>query len=445
MSFSKFFEKMVHIKYVSNNEFKDCVARMSPATAMIPLEKSGSRAIVEACRPAPTLGNSYDVAAATTVVSQNGTQASDYEEFSQPFGDYSSHFILEDKDIAASAGGGKNSLAAFAENKALEFGQVVETFMAVAAQKVWGPVGGALARIEDIDQGGANGEIALYSPRDAFYFSNNMILQAAAGTGASSTTPRAGLGYVAFTDPTGSTSGTSTTGWHVKVGDSTAGAQAGTAALPSGWLDNDYLFRYGDIQLGTDLSDKQIRSIQGYIPVTNDVTDYLGASRKQRGMNGVRLPATVVAGLSIVERVKKLATYMRNDFKATRADTVALSLAAFEQLTNDVQTNTWQATGNSLEAGSNKIVIHTALGSLPVVADPNIRNSDIWLVPMKRLKIYHYTGFPGPIDGDGLKMLRISGRNAYEVRFAAYSCFTIGGEPWQIGRCDSGISDLVLI
>lgn len=432
-----FVDRALKRRYIDPTDgLQSVVERVSPTLEKITKVQRAGDSINELVRPAGPIGLSYDLAAAQTVTAQTDHGASDYETFICPFGEYHGSVKVSLRALQ----GSKGREAAFIEQLFVEMDSMLESWGAVAARKILGPIGGAIGRIEDIDQGGGNGEIALYVQGDAFNFSNVMILQAAAGTGSGSTTPRSGLGYVAQVVPDADVSGTSTTGWHLKVGTSTANAIAGTAGLPTGWLDNDYLFRYGDVLSGTDLSDKQIRSLQGFITLTNDTSSYLNAVRTQRGMNGFRLSSNAVSGLSIKDRIQKLVLTGRKQYNANKVNTIVVAPDAWQELSNDIQTSGWQGFDSSMKTGASNLVVQSQNGPLEILSDPFCIVTDIWAAAIERVKIYHYNGFPGPVDDDGLKMLRYANSPDFEIRWASFNSLTVGNEPWQFGRCDSGIA-----
>jgi hypothetical protein len=228
--------------------------------------------------------------------------------------------------------------------------------------------------------------------------------------------------------------GTSTVGAQVWFATAVGGT---TSGLPSGWANDDYLFRAGDVLTATDLSDKQIRSLQGWLTLTASATDYLGVPRSiHAGASGFRVAAADVVGLSIKERIELLVNVGRSDYGANEVDTVVVGPRTWMQLSQEVQDFGWLSFGKTLEIGAGEIAIITANGVIRVLNEPCCKEADIWAFTLPLIKIYNYNGFPGPRDADGLKMLR-TGKN-YEVQWQAFNSLTVGGQPQLHGRCNSG-------
>jgi hypothetical protein len=409
--------------------------RSSPILAKIDKPIRGGGSINDAVRFSGPQGFSYDLAAAQAVSAQVGRGGSEYDEYNLPFGEYHGSVVMSARGLL----GSKGKEDAYLTELASEMDGSLEAFGSIAARKIFGPVGGAIGKITAIGSGSLGvGELTLTIKNDAFNFVPGQILQAAAADGSSTTTPRAGLGYVIGVFPDGDTDTTM-----VRVATSRALAIAGTAGTPSGWVDADFLFRNGDILSATDLSDKQVRSLQGFITLAASVTTYLGVARAAHaGLSGFRMSAAATAGLSIKERIEKLVNVGRKQYNANSVDTIGVGPDTWMELSQDVQDHGWLAFGNKVEIGAGEIVIITANGPVKVVNEPHILESDIWALTMKNLKLYTYNGFPGPADEDGLKMVRQAAAPNYEVRWNAFNCLSISGKPWTFGRCSSGVTSL---
>lgn len=390
----------------------------------------GGLSVVEPFIPSGPQGISYDLAAAQAVSDQTDGGNSDYQTFTSPFGELWGSAKISARAVA----GSKGNEDAFLQQLDQIMKMFLKSFGSSTATRLLGPVGNSIGRVQDLNEGGSDGEIQLYVRGDAFNFAKGMILQAASGTGNGSTTPRAGLGYVIGVTPDGDASGL--IGSHIQVSDTSVSGIVGTA--PSGWVDDDYLFRYGDVLSGTDLSDKQVRSLQGWITLVASGSDYLGVTRSAHaGASGFRVSAGDVAGLSIKERIELLVNVGRSEYGAHEVDTVVLGPRTWMQLSQEVQDFGWTQFGKVMEIGAGEIVIITANGLVRVLNEPHCKEADIWAFTIGLLKIYHYgTTFPEPRDADGLKMLRV-GKN-YEVQWQAFNSVTVGGQPQMHGRCSSG-------
>jgi len=423
-----FADKFLFLKYIKNNQLQTITERVSPTLQKIDKPQRGGLSVVEPFIPSGPQGISYDLAAAQAVSDQTNHGASDYEIFTSPFGEYWGSA----KVSARAVSGSKGNEDAFLQQLDETMKMYLKSFGSAAAVKLFAPVGNSLGRISNLDEGGTNGEIKLTVRGDSFNFAKGQILQAADGTGdGAPSNIRSGLGYVIGVTPDGDATGL--TGSHIQVSTTSGGSVGG----PTGWADNDYLFRYGDVLAGTDLSDKTIRSLQGWITLTASVTTYLGVDRSRHaGASGFRVAAADVAGLSIKERCELLVNVGRSEYGANEVDTLVMGPRTWMQLSQEVQDFGWSQFGKVMEIGAGEIVIITANGLVRVLNEPHCKEADIWAFTMPLLKIYNYDGFPGPRDADGLKMLR-TGKN-YEVQWQAFNCVTVGGQPQMHGRCSSG-------
>lgn len=426
-----FADKFLFLRYIKNNKLQSITERVSPTLQKIDKPQRGGLAIVEPFIPSGPQGWSFDLAAASVVSDQTDRGGSDYETFTSPFGEYWGSA----KVSARAVSGSKGNEDAFLQQLTEVMDGSLKSFGSVAAIKLFSPVGNNIGRISDLDEGGGAGEIQLTIRGDSFNFAPGMILQAATGTGASTPgTVRSGLGFVFRVTPDADVSGTSTTGAHVWVA-TTSGST--TSGGPTGWADNDYLFRNGDVLAATDLSDKQIRSLQGWITLTAATGTYLGVDRGvHAGASGFRVAAGDVAGLSIKERCELLVNVGRSEYGANEVDTLVMGPRTWMQLSQEIQDFGWTQFGKVMEIGAGELVIITANGAIRVINEPHCKESDIWAFTIGLIKIYNYNGFPGPRDEDGLKMLR-TGKN-YEVQWQAFNSVTVGGQPHMHGRCSSG-------
>lgn len=426
-----FADKFLFLRYIKNNKLQSITERVSPTLQKIDKPQRGGQAIVEPFIPSGPQGWSYDLAAASVVSDQTDRGASDYETWTSPFGEYWGSAKISARAVS----GSKGNEDAFLQQLTETMDGALKSFGAIAAVKLFSPVGNNIGRITALNAGGGNGEISLTIRGDSFNFAPGQILQSATGTGASTPgTVRAGLGYVFRVTPDADVTGTSTTGAHLWVA-TTSGST--TSGGPSGWANSDYLFRNGDVLAATDLSDKQIRSLQGWISLTAATGTYLGVDRGiHAGASGFRVAAADVVGLSIKERCELLVNVGRSEYGANEVDTLVLGPRTWMQLSQEIQDFGWTQFGKVMEIGAGELVIITANGAVRVLNEPHCKESDIWAFTIGLIKIYNYNGFPGPRDDDGLKMLR-NGKN-YEVQWQAFNSVTVGGQPQMHGRCSSG-------
>ena len=423
-----FADKFLFLRYIKNNKLQSITERVSPTLGKIEKPTRGGQAVVEPFIPSGPQGWSFDLSAASVVTDQADRGASDYQIFTSPFGEYWGSA----KVSARAVSGSKGNEDAFLQQLTETMDMSLKSFGSIAAQKLFAPVGNSIGRIADFNAGGTNGELGLSVRGDSFNFAAGMIVQAADGTGdGAPTNIRSGLGYVIGVTPDGDASGL--TGSHIQV-STTSG---GTVGAPTGWTDNDYLFRSGDVLAATDLSDRTIRSLQGWVTLVAPSGTYLGVNRSvHAGAGGFRVAAGDVSGLSVKERIELLVNVGRSEYGANEVDTIVVGPRTWMQLSQEVQDFGWTQFGKVMEIGAGEIVVITANGAVKVLNEPHCKEADIWGFTIGLLKIYNYNGFPGPRDEDGLKMLR-TGKN-YEVQWQAFNSVTVGGQPQMHGRCSSG-------
>src|SRR5262245_2859174 len=207
-------DKFLFLRYIKNNKLQSITERVSPVLQKIDKPQRGGQAVVEPFIPSGPQGWSYDLSSASTITDQTDRGASDYQTWTSPFGEYWGSA----KVSARAVSGSKGNEDAFLQQLTETMDGQLKTFGAVAAQKLFGPVGNSIGKISDLDEGGGNGEIQLTIRGDSFNFAPGMIVQAATTNAATApATVRSGLGYVYRVTPDGDATGTSTTGAHVWV------------------------------------------------------------------------------------------------------------------------------------------------------------------------------------------------------------------------------------
>lgn len=375
-------------------------------------------------------GFSYSLPAAQAVAAQADRGASDYGEWNSTFGQYFGSAVISARAVA----GGKNEPDAYLRQLTEVMLSSMKKFGALAARKLVGPVGGSVARIAAVNGGGTNGELTLTLRGDCFNIQAGQILQAADSTGNGvPANVRAGLGYVISVFPDGDTDTT-----QVRVATSEANRVAGTVGLPSGWANSDFLFRNGDIAASTDLSDKQIRSLQAWVTLAAATDTYNGVPRLQDArLSGNRISSTDISGLSVLDRCMLL---VNECFTASgaRPDYLAVGPRTWQQAADEARSFGTYTFGKSTVLGVTTLKLMTVAGEVELVADPHVLEADIWALTSEDMVIYHYDGFPALVNADGVEILRQATAAAFEVRYQAFNCMTLKGKPWHFGRCSSG-------
>lgn len=454
-SFSSKFLKKRFAPY----KLKTIVDRESPFVAALDKPMQGGSSVAEGCILSGPKGNSYQFNAAQAVsadgayswtgqgataaitITNTGNGASNYDEWISTYGDYHGVATVTAKAVA----GSKTNMDAYLRqlNEVME--SELAAFIEVGARKMLGPVGGALAQVTNIALGAA-GQYVLANPSDAYNFSVGMVVMFASTNGNGAATvkgvnsPSIAYVHAVFPDGDGPTAGV-----HVYVNGTTAfaGTVTPTAASTGGGggtaANADFIFRLGDVAQGLDLSDAQIRSFQAWVSLAASTGTLFNVNRSQDArLSGFRLPATISAGMSVLDRIQLLATIGRSQAGAKGANLVVVGPKTWQQLATEAQSfGTLQFTKN-VTIGIELLTIMTCNGPTQIVNDPHCVESDIWLFTPENLKLYTMDGFPCLDEGDGNEILRQAGAAGYEVRWHAFACPTVNGKPWTHGRSDSG-------
>ena len=428
---ASFSSKFLKKRFAAPGKLNAIADRAAPFVAACDKPVQGGASVAEAVIISGPKGNSYSLTAAQAVSAQAAHGASNYDEFVSTYGEYHGSAVVTARAVA----GSKTNMDAYLRQLSEVMESEVAAFSAVGERKLLGPVGGAIGRISAVNGGGTNGELTLTIVGDVLNFAAGMILQAADGTGnGAPSNVRAGLGYPYEVFVDGDSDGT-----HIRVATSEANATAGTVGLPSGWANNDYLFRNGDIAAATDLSDSQIRSFQAWVTLAAATGTFNSVNRSQDSrLSGFRLSTTATAGMSGLDRMQLLATTGRSQCGATGATLFVVGPNTWQQLAQEVQSYGMTEFTENVKIGIKLLTIMTCNGPSQVLNSPACLESDIWLFTQQNLKIYNYDGFPALDEADGNEILRQTSAAAYEVRWHAFTCVTVNGRPHLNGRCPSG-------
>lgn len=428
----KFEDRFLKKTFAAPGQLQAIADRAAPFVGICSKPVQGGASVAEAVIISGLKALSYTVAGAKAVSDQEDHGASDYDEFNSTFGQYFGHARITSRAVA----GGKTNATAYLRQLTEILETSVGSFVSVAERKLLGPIGGSIGTISNVTIG-ADGEMSLSVVGDAQNFANGMIVQAASANGANATiTVRDGLGYPFEVYVDGDANGA-----HVHFATSTANATAGTPGIPTGWVNGDFLFRNGDVASNTDLSDKQIRSLQGWITLAAATDTYNAVDRSADSrLSGFRLSAATVAGMSILDRIQLLATIGRSQCGATQAKLVVVGPNTWQQLAQEMQSYGQLMFSDSTRVGVKMMKVITANGDCEILNSPSCVESDIWLFTESTLKIYNYDGFPALDDADGNEILKQEGAAGYFIRFHAFNCVTVNGRPHFNGRCPSGNS-----
>lgn len=427
---ASFEDKFLKKNFMDPGTLTPMACRKSKVLQLAKKPKQDGKSIAEACIFDGPQGWSFNYSAAKATADQADRGASDYGEFNSNFGRYHGHVRLDAFEVAQ----GQTNRGSYLRQIGESMTSAVKSFGSIGARKLMGPVGGSIGKILSVNAGGTNGEMTLTVRGDCLNVTPGMVLQAASADGANSTiTARTGLGFVFGVSPDGFADTS-----QVRVAADEAGRVAGTAALPSGWANADFLFRNGDVASNTDLSDKQIRSLQGWVTLATAEDTYNAVPRSQDArLSGNRLAATTVAGLSITDRCLLLISECNSASSAEDIDYIALGPRTFQQLLDEARTYGRLEMGKT-KLGISAVMLQTVIGEVAVIGDSHVRESDIWALTSDGLRIYNSDGFPALDVLGGGQILKSESSAGYFIRFHAFTSVTVNGRPWDFGRCDSG-------
>lgn len=435
--------------------------REAPCLSYFDRVKQGGKSVAEAVILKGPNGNSGDFQTAQGVgqdgpylyqfkgtgvaitIQNTGFGASNYDEFDAPYGQY--HGVATITAFAKAAG--QTNPDAYLRQLDEIMSSEIASFISVGARKILGPVGGSIGQVTVINAGAIAGNYTLARPSDAYNFAVGMVLMfaptdgsAAPGTVRGGTQPT--LAYVVGVTPDADSA--AFPGGHIQVSNSVSPAAA--AAISNGGaspavVNNDFIFRAGDVQQTVDLSDRQIRSLQTWVTLTTATSTLFNVSRAQDArLSGFRVPAANVAGMSMLDRLQLLATTGRAYAKAKDANACVLGPAATQQLTSEAQSYGQLKFAKNEKLGIDVPVVITQNGDTQICCEPHAMSDDMWLWTPKNLKMYHTDGFPALDTGDGNEILRQANAAGYEARWHAFTCITVNGKPWTFGRTSTGIT-----
>lgn len=370
-------------------------------------------------------------------INNTGFGASNYDEFSSGFGAY---FGVATITAFAKAAGQNNKDAYLRQLDEITSSEI-KSYLSIAARKYLGPVGGSIGQVTAIAANAVAGNYTLARPTDAYNFAVGQVVFLATTNGdGSPATVRGGANptpvYIVGVTPDADSA--AFVGGHVQV---TSVAQTTTPAAVATVAANDFIFRAGDILQGTDLSDRQIRSLQSWITLAAATDTKFGVARGQDArLSGFRVPSANVSGMSLLDRLQLLATVGRAYSNATMAKLSVMGPHAAQQLTSEAQSyGTLKFTKNE-RIGIDIPTVMTQNGDTMVLSEPHCVSDDLWLLTPDDLKLYHSDGFPALDVGDGNEILRQANDSGYEIRWHSFTCPTVNGKPWRQGRTTTGIT-----
>lgn len=434
-----FYDKFLKKRYKEVTSLQAVTALASPILKdFIDFIQQGGASVDEACILDGPQGFSGDQTMAATIANETDRGASHYETWVSTYGSYFGKAKVSAKAVA----GSKGREDAFLRQLTEIMDSALKAFGHIAARKILGPSGGYVGTATgnsastgtagDPGFSASAGVIVLDDPSDSVHFAKGMKIQYSATAKGGSLLDSGGTNTVDAVDVSNGIIYLEET-----VGNSTYDAAEAVADNPA----TIYIFRAGDYVTGTDPG-VIMTGLGDWNPLTATVGSADSFHNVDRGqderLSGCRLVAAESQGLSVKERIERLVNKMRNTAGAMDTDFVATHGDVWMELSHDIQSFGWNTFGKVMEVGAGELVVMTPNGPIKVVNEPHMNRTDIRVGTSKSLKMYHYNGFPGMPDEDGLKLLR-DGKD-YAIQYEAYTCLTVNGRPWDFGVANSGLS-----
>lgn len=190
------------------------------------------------------------------------------------------------------------------------------------------------------------------------------------------------------------------------------------ADLVGDWVATDTLHRLGDY--GAVLT-----GLRGWIPSTRTTAflddSFFGVDRSQ---DATRLAGVYYDGSSETIEEALISAAARLGREGARPDVCLMNPIQFANLVKALGSKViYDRAESSDEAriGFDALRLMTPRGIVKVVADPFCPVNDAFMLTMDTWKLYSLGDAPRILDGDGLKWLRISTEDHYEVRVGYYA------------------------
>jgi hypothetical protein len=246
------------------------------------------------------------------------------------------------------------------------------------------------------------------------------------------------LGYVIATSRTGAT-----TTFTVST---TSGGSAGT---PASWTGTMYFFIYetwygsngGACTDGGTDSAFLIDSVDSWCPSTAPgATPFKGIVRNTDDLlGGLRLTSTEVAGKNTLERLQLLAVTGEARFNwEKRKRKVYLHPTRFLEASILLQSTDVRERGFKGEStagvGYDGIVVKCTGAEFELISTPLMDPDTAYMLVPEDWLLHSHAGWPGVIDDDGLRFVRIDGEDAFALQYTAYGSLRTE-RPNEVARC----------
>lgn len=368
----------------------------------------------------------------------------DGEEFRCGYFAYKAGFNISELDYATTEGSGGVPDGAYLEKFAVSMREIFENLGArKEAQFVTTP-GRSLARATA--NGGttdlSTGVIQLAEPSLVNRFRKNMIVQISANTGASSAhtlLDSGSKGYIVNIDHDAG----------ILYVSSTSSGSAGHAAWNTAASTSAvYVFAYGDFQ-GSGVTTTLAKGYQDWVPSSWSTTidsagNFFGVNRgNDQRLAGFRLPSSLVSGEQLDTVIENGLDHVSTLYGGKGEYVIPMSKKRWTSLSRIAKARGYRMLdGKGAVMGYSYIeVVHGDM-TAKVVAVPQMQQDDLFFMDMKEdgwVERHLGQGLK-VLNGDGLKMLRKTATDDYEVRIRDFYHHA-PNKIWRNGRADiSGVA-----
>jgi hypothetical protein len=241
-----------------------------------------------------------------------------------------------------------------------------------------------------------------------------LVVAAASATGAL----RAGQAYVVSVDRTSATP-------TVTLSATDGGAGSDPSALITGLTAGDFIFAKGDAMAGSGVPACVIGA-DGWLPTTAPTAGDSFGGGVDRSADPQRLAGCRIDGTSGTNANAPLKELLVKGSALTakfggRPGTGFVNWENWSGLEIDLGQNVVYGSvkaSDNADIGFRSITIHGGRVPIEVVPDQNCPASRFYLLDQSTWGLYHLGDLPEIVDDDGVIMLRATGADAYDIRFA---------------------------
>ena len=325
------------------------------------------------------------------------------------FGDYKAGIEIDEKTIRAA----KDDVGAFLRAKGSELDGILEAIADHYAVLEYGDSGHSLGTFTI-----SAGVCTLTNADDIANIQLGMQLQASANDGTSTAHSLLGSGSIGYVMAIDENAGTFTV--------ASTDAASPSAATPTGWTGTMYAFRSGDFG-GTASPNVFFSGLGAWLTTSApSATLWYGVDRTTTTrLQGVRLTAAEIAGMSAEVRLKRLVTRMTGRHGGPGPDKIFVNPEKWQSIA-DAQESRGQRPldGKTATFGYQYLKLNAGGKSVDVLADRFCPVGTAFALSMKHWKFRSYGPLIDTLRGDDNELLRRPTADTYEVRYVSFPVFS---------------------